>query len=497
MSTDTATKTSDESKALEAISEIVSKARVQKENDYKIADISLAEWGRREIEIAEKEMPGLMATRKKYGPQQPLKGVRIMGSLHMTVQTAVLIETLAALGADVRWASCNIFSTQDHAAAAIAKAGIPVFAWKGETLEEYWWCTLKALTWPDGKTPQLIVDDGGDATMLIHKGYAAENDPSLLDVKTDNKELQIVYRLLSKVHRTDNSFWHRAAADWKGVSEETTTGVHRLYHMQKDGSLLVPAINVNDSVTKSKFDNVYGCRHSLVDGICRAMDVMLSGKTAMICGFGDVGKGSAESMAGQKCRVMVSEVDPICALQACMSGYSVCRVEDALDKADIFVTTTGNKDIITAEHMSKMKDQAIVCNIGHFDNEIEVDKLNNWPGVKKEQIKPQVDKYTFADGHSIYLLAEGRLINLGCATGHPSFVMSNSFTNQVLAQIDLWQNQDSHKVNVYTLSKKLDEEVARLHLEKLGAVLTELSQDQADYIGVAVEGPYKPEHYRY
>jgi len=356
---------------------------------------------------------------------------------------------------------------------------------------------LRALTWPDGKTAELIVDDGGDATMLIHKGYAAEDDPSLLDIKTDNKELQVVYKLLSEVHRADNTFWHRAAEDWMGVSEETTTGVHRLYHMQKDGSLLVPAINVNDSVTKSKFDNVYGCRHSLVDGICRAMDVMLSGKIAMICGFGDVGKGSAESMASQKCRVMVSEVDPICALQACMAGYTVCRVEDALDKADIFVTTTGNKDIITAEHMSRMKDQAIVCNIGHFDNEIEVDKLNSWPGIKKEQIKPQVDKYTFPDGNSIYLLAEGRLINLGCATGHPSFVMSNSFTNQVLAQIDLWQNRDSHKVGVYTLNKQLDEEVARLHLDKLGAVLTELSQDQADYIGVAVEGPYKPEHYRY
>lgn len=497
MSTDTATEVSDDNKALAAISDIVSKAAAKKTKDYRIADISLAEWGRREIEIAEKEMPGLIATRDKYGPQQPLKDVRIMGSLHMTVQTAVLIETLTALGADVRWASCNIFSTQDHAAAAVAKAGIPVFAWKGETLEEYWWCTLQAMTWPEGKTPQLIVDDGGDATMLIHKGYAAEKDSSLLDVKVDNKELQVVHNLLKEVLATDNSFWHRAAKEWEGVSEETTTGVHRLYHMQNDGSLLVPAINVNDSVTKSKFDNVYGCRHSLVDGICRAMDVMLSGKTTMICGFGDVGKGSAESLAGQKCRVMVSEVDPICALQACMAGYTVCRVEDALDKADIFVTTTGNKDIITAEHMSKMKDQAIVCNIGHFDNEIEVDKLNNWPGVKKEEIKPQVDKYTFEDGHSIYLLAEGRLINLGCATGHPSFVMSNSFTNQVLAQMDLWQNRKSRDIGVFTLSKKLDEEVARLHLDKLGAVLTEMSKDQADYIGVPVEGPYKPAHYRY
>ncbi|WP_240194895.1 adenosylhomocysteinase [Desulfobulbus rhabdoformis] len=465
--------------------------------NYKVKDIGLADWGRKEITIAESEMPGLMATREKYGPQKPLQGVRIMGSLHMTVQTAVLIETLTALGADVRWASCNIFSTQDHAAAAIAAAGVPVFAWKGETLEEYWWCTLRAMTWPDGSTPELIVDDGGDATLLIHKGYAAENDAATLEGQADNEELQIVQNLLRDVLKTDNNFWHRAVEQWKGVSEETTTGVHRLYHMQKEGTLLVPAINVNDSVTKSKFDNVYGCRHSLVDGICRAMDVMLSGKKAMVCGFGDVGKGSAESLAGQKCRVFVSEVDPICALQACMGGYTVCRVEDVLDKADIYVTTTGNKDIITAEHMSKMKDQAIVCNIGHFDNEIEVDKLNNWPGVVKENIKPQVDKYTFPDGHSIFLLAEGRLVNLGCATGHPSFVMSNSFTNQVLAQMDLWRNKQSREVGVYTLDKKLDEEVARLHLDKLGALLTELRPDQAEYIGVAVEGPYKPDHYRY
>ena len=493
----TTPESSGQNNALSTISSIVSKDQKDTENDYKIADIALAEWGRREIEIAEKEMVGLIATREKYGPQKPLHGVRIMGSLHMTVQTAVLIETLTELGADVRWASCNIFSTQDHAAAAIAQAGIPVFAWKGETLEEYWWCTLKAMTWPDGKTPQLIVDDGGDATMLIHKGYAAEKDPSFLDARVDNKELQIVHQLLKEVLSTDNSFWHRAVKEWKGVSEETTTGVHRLYHMQNEGSLLVPAINVNDSVTKSKFDNVYGCRHSLVDGICRAMDVMLAGKTAMICGFGDVGKGSAESLAGQKCRILVSEVDPICALQACMAGYIVCRVEDALDKADIYVTTTGNKDIITAEHMSMMKDQSIVCNIGHFDNEIEVDKLNSWPGIKKDQIKPQVDKYTFADGHSIYLLAEGRLVNLGCATGHPSFVMSNSFTNQVLAQIDLWQNQTTRQTGVFTLDKKLDEEVARLHLEKLGAILTEMTQSQADYIGVPVAGPYKPDHYRY
>ncbi len=501
MATETATEIPSTT-ALTAIRDIVSQAATTEQNDtaqndYMIADISLAEWGRREIEIAEQEMVGLIATREKYGPDKPLQGVRIMGSLHMTVQTAVLIETLTALGADVRWASCNIFSTQDHAAAAIAANGIPVFAWKGETLEEYWWCTLKAMTWPDGKTPQLIVDDGGDATLLLHKGYAAEQDPSLLDVATDNKELQVVHRLLGEVYRADQTFWQRAVQEWKGVSEETTTGVHRLYHMQKEGSLLVPAINVNDSVTKSKFDNVYGCRHSLVDGICRAMDVMLAGKTAMICGFGDVGKGSAESLAGQKCRILVSEVDPICALQACMAGYTVCRVEDALATADIYVTTTGNKDIITAEHMSKMKDQSIVCNIGHFDNEIEVERLNDFPGIEKVRIKPQVDKYIFPDGHSIYLLAEGRLVNLGCATGHPSFVMSNSFTNQVLAQIDLWQNRESRKTGVHTLDKKLDEEVARLHLDKLGAILTEMTQEQADYIGVPVQGPYKPEHYRY
>ncbi len=498
MQSESATSASDNNgSVITEISKIIAGENTPVEKDYKVADISLAAWGRREIEIAEKEMPGLMATREKYGPRQPLKDVRIMGSLHMTVQTAVLIETLTALGADVRWASCNIFSTQDHAAAAIAATGTPVFAWKGETLEEYWWCTLKAMTWPDGKTPQLIVDDGGDATLLIHKGFAGENDPASIDAATDNKELQIIQQLLKKVYQADTTFWHRAAREWKGVSEETTTGVHRLYHMQNEGALLVPAINVNDSVTKSKFDNVYGCRHSLVDGICRAMDVMLAGKTAMICGFGDVGKGSAESLAGQKCRVLVSEVDPICALQACMAGYTVCTVEDALDQADIFVTTTGNKDIITAEHMSRMKDQAIVCNIGHFDNEIQVDALNNWPGIQKTQIKPQVDKYTFADSHSIYLLAEGRLVNLGCATGHPSFVMSNSFTNQVLAQIDLWRRKESRQVDVYCLDKKLDEEVARLHLDKLGARMTRLTREQADYIGVEVDGPYKPEHYRY
>ncbi len=487
----------DEKSSIEAVADILTASLPAGAPDYKVADISLADWGRKEIDIAEKEMPGLMATREKYGPQQPLKGVRIMGSLHMTVQTAVLIETLVALGADVRWASCNIFSTQDHAAAAIAAASIPVFAWKGESLEEYWWCTLRAMTWPDGSTPQLIVDDGGDATLLIHKGYAAEKDPGLLEEKSDVREMQIIIQLLKDVHMADANFWQRAVKAWHGVSEETTTGVHRLYHMQNEGKLLVPAINVNDSVTKSKFDNVYGCRHSLVDGICRAMDVMLAGKTAMVCGYGDVGKGSAESLASQKCRVLVSEVDPICALQACMGGYGVLPVEDALPIADLYVTTTGNCDIITAEHMSRMKDQAIVCNIGHFDNEIQVERLGNWPGIKKEQIKPQVDKYTFADGHSIYLLAEGRLVNLGCATGHPSFVMSNSFTNQVLAQIDLWQQKESREVGVYCLDKKLDEEVARLHLDKLGAKLTSLSQAQADYIGVPVDGPYKPEHYRY
>ena len=463
--------------------------------DYKVEDIGLADWGRREIEIAEKEMPGLMATRAKYGSEKPLAGARVAGSLHMTIQTAVLIETLVDLGADVRWASCNIFSTQDHAAAAIAARGIPVFAWKGETLEEYWWCTKQALTWPDGKGPHLIVDDGGDATLMVHRGYQGEDDPSILTAPTDNKELEIINRLLQETQGVEPRFWHDLVADWKGVSEETTTGVHRLYQMAERGELLVPAINVNDSVTKSKFDNVYGCRESLVDGIKRATDVMISGKVALICGFGDVGKGSAESLAGQRARIWVTEIDPICALQACMAGYRVLTVEDALPHADIYVTCTGNKDIITAEHMSRMKDQAIVCNIGHFDNEIQVETLEAWPGVIKENVKPQVDKYTFPDGHSIFLLAEGRLINLGCATGHPSFVMSNSFTNQTLAQIDLWQNE--HEIGVTTLSKKLDEEVARLHLDKLGAKLTNLSPEQAEYIDVPVEGPYKAEYYRY
>jgi adenosylhomocysteinase len=440
-------------------------------------------------------MPGLMATREKYGPQKPLKGARISGSLHMTIQTAVLIETLVELGADVRWASCNIFSTQDHAAAAIAADGVPVFAWKGETLEEYWWCTKQALTWPDGSGPHLVVDDGGDATLLIHRGYRGEDDPSILTAPAENKEEAIINKLLQETQGVAPKFWHELAAAWKGVSEETTTGVHRLYQMESRGELLVPAINVNDSVTKSKFDNIYGCRESLIDGIKRATDVMISGKVALVCGFGDVGKGSAESLEGQKARVWVTEIDPICALQACMAGYKVTTVEDALPHADIFVTATGNRDVITAEHMSRMKDQAIVCNIGHFDNEIQVDALDNWPGVVKETVKPQVDKYTFPDGHSIFLLAEGRLVNLGCATGHPSFVMSNSFTNQVLAQIDLWQND--HEVGVTTLSKELDEEVARLHLDKLGAKLTKLSPEQAAYIDVSVDGPYKPEWYRY
>lgn len=465
--------------------------------DYKVADISLAEFGRKEISIAEHEMPGLMATREKYAKEQPLKGVRIMGSLHMTIQTAVLIETLVALGADVRWCSCNIFSTQDHAAAAIAEAGVPVFAWKGETLEEYWWCTEKALAFPGGKGPELIVDDGGDATMMIHTGVAAEKDPSILDKTPGSTEEGVFLAQLKKILAETPTRWQETVKELKGVSEETTTGVHRLYHMMEKGELLIPAINVNDSVTKSKFDNLYGCRESLVDGIKRATDVMIAGKVACVCGYGDVGKGCAESLRGLGAIVKVTEIDPICALQASMAGYSVVTVEDTLGEADIYVTTTGNKDIIRIEHMEKMKDQAIVCNIGHFDNEIEVEKLNDFPGIVKTNIKPQVDKYTFPDGHEIFMLAEGRLVNLGCATGHPSFVMSNSFTNQTLAQIDLWRNKDVYKPGVYVLSKKLDEEVARLHLDKIGAKLTVLKKDQADYIGVPVEGPYKPDHYRY
>ncbi|MCP4895789.1 MAG: adenosylhomocysteinase [bacterium] len=463
--------------------------------DFKVKDISLADWGRREIAIAEHEMPGLMATREKYGPTKPLAGARIAGSLHMTIQTAVLIDTLVELGADVRWASCNIFSTQDHAAAAIAASGVPVFAWKGESLEEYWWCTKSALTWPDGKGPNMIVDDGGDATQFIHEGFAAEKDPTLVDASTENKELAIIRGLLKQGLKDDPRFWHRIVDELKGVSEETTTGVHRLYQMERRGELLVAAINVNDSVTKSKFDNIFGCRESLVDGIKRATDVMVAGKLAVVCGYGDVGKGCAEALTAHKARVWVTEIDPICALQACMAGHKVTTVEDALPHADIYVTTTGNCDVITAEHMSRMKDQAIVCNIGHFDNEIQVDQLFDWPGVQRETVKPQVDQLTFSDGHSIYLLAEGRLVNLGCATGHPSFVMSNSFTNQVLAQLDLWQSD--HPVGVTTLSKELDEEVARLHLDKLGAKLTTLSENQAKYIDVPVNGPYKPEWYRY
>ena len=470
--------------------------------DYKVADITLAEFGRKEISIAEHEMPGLMATRAKYGPAKPLAGVKIMGSLHMTIQTAVLIETLVELGADVRWCSCNIFSTQDHAAAAIAAAGIPVFAWKGETLEDYWDCTWNALTWPDGSGPDQIVDDGGDATLLIHKGVELENGSDWVNTSSDNHEEQVIKDLLKKTLSEKPGHWAKVADGVVGVSEETTTGVHRLIQMEEEGKLLFQAINVNDSVTKSKFDNNYGCRHSLVDGIKRAMDVMISGKVAMVCGFGDVGKGSADSLFNEKARVMVSEVDPICALQACMACYQVTTVEDALATADIFVTTTGNKDIITAEHMSKMKDQAIVCNIGHFDNEIQVAELEKMPGVTKEVIKEDsvpggpVSRFTFADGRSIYLLAEGRLINLGCATGHPSFVMSNSFTNQTIAQLDIRNNPD-RQIGVTRLSKELDEEVARLHLDKLGAKLTQLSSEQADYIGVPVHGPYKPEHYRY
>jgi adenosylhomocysteinase len=467
--------------------------------DYRVKDITLADFGRRELEIARHEMPGLMATKEKYGKDQPLKGVKITGSLHMTIQTAMLIETLASLGADVRWASCNIFSTQDHAAAAIAAEGIPVFAWKGETLEEYWECTYQALTWPDGSGPDQIVDDGGDATLLIHRGCAAEDDPAILDAPTDVEELKIINALLKRELARDPRHWHKVASAVRGVSEETTTGVHRLEQMSRRGELRFQAVNVNDSVTKSKFDNIYGCRHSLTDGIKRALDVMLAGKTVVICGYGDVGKGCAEAMRNERARVLVTEVDPICALQACMAGFQVVTVEDALPYADCYVTCTGNCHIITLEHMAKMKDQAIVCNIGHFDNEIEMARLEKAPGVVKLEIKDSscpVSRFTFPDGHSIYVLAEGRLVNLGCATGHPSFVMSNSFTNQVMAQMDIARHPD-RPVGVYLLDKKLDEEVARLHLGKLGAKLTTLSQEQADYIGVQVEGPYKNETYRY
>jgi len=468
-----------------------------KTNDYKIADITLADWGRKEISIAEKEMPGLMAIREKYAPSKPLAGVRVTGSLHMTIQTAVLIETLVALGAQVRWASCNIFSTQDHAAAAIAKAGVPVFAWKGESLEEYWWCTNQAISFPEGKGPQLVVDDGGDVTLFIHKGYELEEGAEWVKTPSSNKEEQVIKDLLQEVQRENPYRWHEMVKDWRGVSEETTTGVHRLYKMQQQNQLLVPAINVNDSVTKSKFDNLYGCRHSLVDGLNRALDVMIAGKVAVICGYGDVGKGCAQSLRGQGARVVITEIDPINALQAAMEGYEVTTIEDTLGRGDIYVSTTGNVDIITLEHMERMKDQAIVCNIGHFDNEIQVDPLNERKDIKRTNIKPQVDKYSFPDGHEIFMLAEGRLVNLGCATGHPSFVMSNSFSNQVLAQLDLWKNKDTYKIGVYVLSKALDEEVARLHLQKIGVKLTKLTEKQAEYLGVPIEGPYKSEHYRY
>jgi adenosylhomocysteinase len=469
--------------------------------DYKVKDLGLADFGRKEIEIAEREMPGLMAIREKYAAEKPLQGVRITGSLHMTIQTAVLIETLAELGASVRWASCNIFSTQDHAAAAIAAAGIPVFAWKGETLEEYWWCTEQALRHPGGKGPQLIVDDGGDATLLIHKGYQLENGSDWVNTPSDNDEVRIIKDLLKQIHAATPGFWHDVVAECQGVSEETTTGVHRLYQMVEAGELLFPAINVNDSVTKSKFDNLYGCRESLIDGIKRATDVMIAGKVAVVCGYGDVGKGCAQALKGMGARIVVTEIDPICALQAAMEGFMVTTIEDTLGWGDIYVTTTGNKDIITLEHLERMKDQAIVCNIGHFDNEIQMARLDKAPGVKVTVIKPEaqgaVDKYTFPAGNSVYILAKGRLVNLGCATGHPSFVMSNSFANQTLAQIDLWKNRGRYEKKVYLLSKQLDEEVARLHLEKIGAKLTRLSADQAAYLGVSADGPFKPEHYRY
>ncbi|MBB3344272.1 MULTISPECIES: adenosylhomocysteinase [unclassified Luteimonas] len=471
------------------------------DGDYKVADISLADWGRKELDIAEHEMPGLMSIRRKHAATQPLKGVRVTGSLHMTIQTAVLIETLKDIGADVRWASCNIFSTQDHAAAAIAATGTPVFAWKGETLEEYWDCTLDALTFTlaDGTLtgPELVVDDGGDVTLLIHKGYELENGSTWVDEPASSHEEQVIKALLKRVANERPGYWTRVVADWKGVSEETTTGVHRLYQLAQAGTLLVPAINVNDSVTKSKFDNLYGCRESLADGLKRAMDVMLAGKVAVVCGYGDVGKGCAASLRAYGARVVVTEIDPICALQAAMEGFEVNTIESTLGRGDVYVTTTGNKDIITAEHLQAMKDQAIVCNIGHFDNEIQVDALKALAGVQQINIKPQVDKYVFPDGRAIFLLADGRLVNLGCATGHPSFVMSNSFANQTLAQIDLWANKDRYEKKVYLLPKHLDEEVARLHLEKIGVKLTKLTQAQADYIGVPVEGPFKPDHYRY
>lgn len=466
-----------------------------KKLNYRVKDITLADWGRKEMEMAEKEMPGLMTLRNRYSQEKPLKSARISGSLHMTIETAVLIETLAELGAEVRWASCNIFSTQDHAAAAVAVKGIPVFAWKGESLEDYWWCTAQALSFPGGKGPTLIVDDGGDATLLVHRGYAAEENPELLKKDPENAEETAIIKQLQEIYIENPLRWHRAVKELAGISEETTTGVHRLYQMMENGTLLAPAINVNDSVTKSKFDNLYGCRESLADGIKRATDVMIAGKVVVVCGYGDVGKGSAKSMRSYGARVMITEIDPICALQAAMEGFEVTTVEETLKVGNIFVTATGNRDVITLSHMLRMKDQSIVCNIGHFDNEIQVSELNSYPGIKIINIKPQVDKYLFPDGHAIYLLAEGRLVNLGCAQGHPSFVMSNSFSNQVLAQIELWKNK--YAIGVYRLPKHLDEEVARLHLDQLGIKLTKLTKEQADYIGVPQEGPYKPEHYRY
>jgi adenosylhomocysteinase len=466
--------------------------------DYKVADLALADWGRKEIDLAEVEMPGLMACRAEYGPEKPLRGARITGSLHMTVQTAVLIETLVELGAEVRWASCNIFSTQDHAAAAIAARGIPVFAWKGETLDEYWWCTERALCWPDGGGPNMILDDGGDATLLVHKGVEYERAGTVPAPETaDNEEFAVVLQLLGRVQEESPQLWHQMAGGIKGVTEETTTGVHRLYQMQAAGTLLFPAINVNDSVTKSKFDNLYGCRHSLIDGINRATDVMIAGKLAVICGYGDVGKGCAQSLRGQGARVVITEIDPICALQAAMEGYQVTTLEDVVDTADIFVTCTGNANVIRVEHMQKMKHNAIVGNIGHFDTEIDMAGLAKLPGIDRRNVKPQVDEWVFADGHAIIVLAEGRLLNLGCATGHPSFVMSNSFTNQVIAQVELFTHTDFYEHKVYTLPKHLDEKVARLHLDKLGVKLTTLTEEQAEYIGVPVEGPFKPDHYRY
>jgi len=469
----------------------------RKTDDYQVADIKLADWGRKEIEIAEKEMPGLVSIREKYAVDQPLAGVRVTGSLHMTIQTAVLIETMVALGADVRWASCNIFSTQDHAAAAIAAAGVPVFAWKGESLEEYWDCTWKAIVNNDGQGPQLVIDDGGDVTLFLHKGYELEEGSDWVNSESGSHEESVIKALLKKINTENPYIFHEIVKDWRGVSEETTTGVHRLYKLQEKGQLLIPAFNVNDSVTKSKFDNLYGCRHSLVDGLNRAIDVMISGKVAVVIGYGDVGKGCAQSLRGQGARVIVTEIDPINALQAAMEGYEVTTVEDTLGRGDIYITTTGNVDVLTIDQIEKMKDQAVIANIGHFDNEIQVDKLVHFPGVQHLNIKPQVDKYTFPAGNSVFLLAEGRLVNLGCATGHPSFVMSASFSNQTLAILDLWKNRDLYKPAVFVLPKKLDEEVARLHLEKIGVKLTTLSEKQAAYLDVPVEGPYKPNHYRY